>query len=137
MNDSRAFFDTNAIVYLYSSDEPEKQKKAFLALQSYDCVISRQVINEFCNVNIKKKKLPVAQLKSVLRNIKSLFRLIPVEDETVLYAIAIHERYGYSFYDSLIIASNCKYLFTEDLQDGQIIDGLIIINIFQDKTDEQ
>jgi predicted nucleic acid-binding protein len=136
MNGSRAFFDSNALVYLYSVDEPIKQSQALSALLSFECVISQQVINEFCNVNIQKKKMPLDKLKAVVENICYLFPLVSIEDRTVVYAITIHGRYGYSFYDSLIIAaaieSDSKYLFTEDLQDGQVIDGLTIANIFKD-----
>jgi predicted nucleic acid-binding protein len=134
MSDSRAFFDSNALVYLYSVDEPLKQRQALSALLTYDCVISRQVINEFCNVNLKKKKMLTGRLKDVIENVRYLFPLVPIDDNTVFSAITIHERYRYSYYDSLIIAaaiaSGSEYLFSEDMQDGQVIDGLTIVNIF-------
>jgi predicted nucleic acid-binding protein len=42
----------------------------------------------------------------------------------------------YSYYDCLIIASTletgCEYLFTEDMQDGQVIEGRVIRNIFRE-----
>jgi predicted nucleic acid-binding protein len=134
MSGERAFFDTNALVYLYSDDEPTKQGQALLALLTYECIVSRQVMNEFCNVCIKKQKLPVERLKQVIANIRYLYGFYEIQDETVLHAIAIHERFQFSYYDSLIVASalesGCGYLFTEDLQDGQMIDGLTIRNIF-------
>ena len=49
-------------------------------------------------------------------------------------AWAVQDRFGYSSWDSLIIAAalgaECDYLLTEDLQDGQEIDGLTIISPF-------
>jgi predicted nucleic acid-binding protein len=49
-------------------------------------------------------------------------------------AIDLQGRYKYGFYDSLIIAAaleaNCNVLYSEDLQDGQVIDGLVIKNPF-------
>lgn len=52
-------------------------------------------------------------------------------------ALNIHEKYGYSYYDCLMLSSaiqnKCAYIFTEDMQDGQIIDGLEIVNIFNRK----
>jgi predicted nucleic acid-binding protein len=137
MSGERAFFDTNALVYLYSGDEPQKQGRALRALLTHECIVSRQVMSEFCNVCIKKKKLPVERLKQIIINIRYLYGFYEIQDETVLHAIAIHERFGFSYYDSLIVAaaleSGCKYLFTEDLQNGQIIDGLTIRNIFAEK----
>jgi predicted nucleic acid-binding protein len=101
MNDVRAFVDTNVFVYLYSDVDDFKQKCAFFALNQYNCQISTQVINEFSHV----------------------------------CALDVHERYGYAYYDSLIIASalegNCRYLLSEDMADGQVIEGrLTIKNIF-------
>jgi len=54
---------------------------------------------------------------------------------TVYKALDIHSRYGYSYYDSLIIASalesDCKYLLSEDMADNQVIEGCLTIkNIF-------
>jgi predicted nucleic acid-binding protein len=50
---------------------------------------------------------------------------------TIIYATRITERYGFSFYDCLIISSclaiGCKVLFSEDLQHGQLIDGILEI----------
>ena len=59
------------------------------------------------------------------------------EIETIKYSWKIRRKYSYSYWDSLIIASalenNCKALYTEDIQDGQIIeDKLTIINPFKD-----
>jgi predicted nucleic acid-binding protein len=53
----------------------------------------------------------------------------------VVEALTIHEKYGYSYYDSLMVASalkqECQYLFSEDMSDGQVIErSLTIKNIF-------
>jgi predicted nucleic acid-binding protein len=134
MSGERVFFDTNMLVYLYSKDEPQKQKRALSALLSNECVVSGQVINEFCSVCIRKKKLTPGQLKNIVGNVRDIFELYPIEGETVVHALTVHERYKYSYYDSLIIASaieaECDYLFTEDMRDGQMIDGVTIRNIF-------
>ncbi|MCL1941141.1 MAG: hypothetical protein FWG09_04290 [Synergistaceae bacterium] len=56
-------------------------------------------------------------------------------DTNVTKTLDIHEKYRYSYYDSLIIASalehDCQYLLTEDMANGQVIEGqLTIQNIF-------
>jgi predicted nucleic acid-binding protein len=134
MSGEQVFFDTNALVYLYSDDEPQKQGQALMALLTHECIVSRQVVNEFCNVCIKKKKLPLERVQQIVTNIRYLYGFYEIQDETVLHALAIHDRYQFSYYDSLIVAaaleSDCDYLFTEDLQDGQVIDGLTVRNIF-------
>jgi len=50
-------------------------------------------------------------------------------------AWTIQDRYGQSWWDSLIIAaaqvSQCRYLLTEDLQDLQRFDDVTVINPFR------
>jgi predicted nucleic acid-binding protein len=58
-----------------------------------------------------------------------------VNQNTIHSALKIHKSYQYSYYDSLIIASalerDCNYLFSEDMNGGQIIDNkLKTINPF-------
>jgi predicted nucleic acid-binding protein len=61
-------------------------------------------------------------------------RATPLTQETHAAALAISKRYGFRIYDSLIVASainaGCSTLLTEDLQHGQVIDGLRIENPF-------
>lgn len=59
-----------------------------------------------------------------------------IDKEAILLSFKITKQYKYSIWDSLIIASalesNCSVLYTEDMQDGQIIDGkLTIVNPFE------
>ncbi|GMO44224.1 MAG: hypothetical protein Pg6C_06090 [Treponemataceae bacterium] len=51
MND-KAFIDTNVFVYLYSKDEINKKDISQIAVDKYDCIISTQLLNEFCNVYV-------------------------------------------------------------------------------------
>ena len=61
---------------------------------------------------------------------------VPISLDTHKGALAIAEKYGYNIYDALIAAaaleSGCKTLYSEDLQDGQIINRqLTVRNPFQ------
>jgi len=56
MKDESVFIDTNLIIYLYSKNDTEKQKQVINILSNYDCFVSTQVLNEFCNVAIKKQE---------------------------------------------------------------------------------
>jgi predicted nucleic acid-binding protein len=59
---------------------------------------------------------------------------VPVTVETHERAMHVAERYGYSIFDSLIIAAalhaGARTLYSEDMQDGQVIEGLTIRNPF-------
>lgn len=135
MNGDKAFVDTNVIVYLYSQADEQKRNRAYSVLKQYDCHISTQVLSEFSNICTKKWKLTKDRIKSFIIQICSYIDLVYIYEGTIEKALNIHEKYQYSYYDSLIIASalehECQYLLSEDMADGQVIEGkLIIQNIF-------
>ena len=84
---------------------------------------------------IKKLKMPIAEVKQVIKAIRDCCAIIIVDCDTVNKTLDIKEKYGYAYYDSLILVSalnsGCQRVFTEDMQDGQIIDDVLKIeNIF-------
>ena len=138
MSVDRAFIDTNVFVYLYSGDSEDfnKRRRAYEALEKYDCQISTQVLNEFSNICIKKLKIQKEQIKDFINQICSYCDLTYIDEETIDKALEIHAQYEYSYYDSLMIASalerDCDYIFSEDLSDGQVIEETLTIkNIFK------
>jgi len=129
------FLDTNILIYGYSQDEPEKQQLAIECLQSDDIWISTQVLNETINVLRRKFSLEYSEIRTVIEELTEQFEIAIVSVTTVETALNLAERYQYSYFDSLIIASalevGCKILYSEDLQNGQQIDNqLKIINPF-------
>jgi predicted nucleic acid-binding protein len=134
------FIDSNVILYLFSGDELTKKETAEHAIEAAlargDTAISFQVVQEVLSWIIHRASPPLRQ-EDVLRHLEQvllpLWRVSPSEP---LYrrALEIHWRYRYAFYDSLIIAAaleaGCTRLLSEDLQDGQRIDGLTIVNPF-------
>ena len=135
----RAFIDSNIFIYLYSATEIKKQKIAMNCVDNYDCVISTQVLNEFCNVCVKKFNINAKELNASIKEIIEGSILLFIDIEDVSNAISLHEKLGYGYWDCLMLVSalksECKYIFTEDLQDGQLIENrLIIKNIFQSTT---
>jgi predicted nucleic acid-binding protein len=103
-------------------------------LLEYDCIISTQVLSELSNVLSKKFLFSWKEILSVYDEMAALFNVHVVNSATIAKAIALAERYKYSYYDSLILASareaECATLFSEDFQDGQIIDGVKVVNPF-------
>ena len=135
----KVFIDTNIFIYLYSEDEIEKQTISQMAVDKYECLISTQVLNEFGNVCIRKLNKPVKEIILAVEEIIEQCTVTIIDEQIVKQTLNIHENYGFSYFDCLMIASalnsNCKYLFSEDLADGQIIDDkLIIVNIFKQKN---
>jgi predicted nucleic acid-binding protein len=131
----KAFVDTNILVYLYSEDEVAKRVAAYNAIEKYTCITSTQVLTEFSNVCIKKLHMRAEVISKSIDEITSACAIMPVEQETIKKALELHSKYGYSYYDCLIIASaliyHCALLLTEDMQDRHVIENsLTIHNIF-------
>jgi predicted nucleic acid-binding protein len=132
----RAFIDTNVFVYLNSENDPEKQQAAKNAINNYDCVVSTQVANELSNVLLRKYKKSVTEIKATIEAVETVCDIALITLITTDKALDLHSKYGYSFYDSLILASaienECKYVISEDLHSGAIIDGkTTILNVFK------
>jgi predicted nucleic acid-binding protein len=132
MNDN-CFIDTNILVYCYTDDESEKQRKALDIANRPDTFISTQVLTELSNTLKRKFNLNWKEIEMVLSEVNSGFNVYLNKPETIERSCRIAKKYGYSFYDSLIITSalscNCKTLYSEDLQDGQKIEKkLTIVN---------
>jgi predicted nucleic acid-binding protein len=131
MNGKRVFVDTNMVIYSYSKSEPLKQQKANTAIINNECVISSQVLNEYANVCIKKLGVSAEYVHQDILNILNNCECYTVDVETIEHALFLQSRYGYSYYDSVILASaldcSCEYLFSEDFQDNQIIENTLTI----------
>ena len=125
MRGTEAFFDTNVLLYLLSGDTSKADRAE--ALVTAGGVISVQVLNEFASVASRKLGMSWAEIREVLQTLRAVCRVEPMTLETHDRGLALSERYGFAIYDSMILASallaGCSVVFTEDLQDGQSIDG--------------
>ena len=135
MSADRDFIDTNILAYAFSLDEPQKMNVAMGVLNSGTVMISRQVLREYVNIAFKKMKMQPSEIIKRVNEITCALEVADETDELLKNAIRLKEKYGYSYYDSLIIASaltaNCKYLYSEDMRHGQTIEGkLTIVNPF-------
>ena len=129
MNAIEAFLDTNVLLYLLSRNAAKANRAEELIAAGG--VISVQVLNEFASVASRKLGMSWAEIREVLETVRSICRIEPLSLETHDRGLAVAERYGFSVYDSMILASallaDCTTLFTEDLQDGQRIDGRLTV----------
>ncbi|MBW2027061.1 MAG: PIN domain-containing protein [Deltaproteobacteria bacterium] len=135
----RCFFDTNILVYMFDQDSPEKKDYACRLFETEvsagRAVVSTQVLQEFYVTVTRKLSVPLdpKTAEEVVRNL-SLLRVIQIDVERILGAMARGRRMKISFWDSLIIeaalSAGANRLLTEDLNHGQVIDGLKIENPF-------
>ena len=134
---ARVFVDTNIWIYAKVT-KPDSLKHqialTFLRGNTDRIIISTQVVNEFYSVMIKNH-IPENVIRESLEHLIPEVDLYTITLSTIKLSWRIREKYNYSIYDSLIIASdleaNCTILYSEDLQDKQLIEGrLRIFNPF-------
>ena len=126
----KAFFDTNVLIYAVAQDDPRGPRAE--ALLAAGGVASVQVLNEFVSVARRKLQMPWKNVNQALEAIRVLCPSpVPITITTHEAALRIAEDYGYEIYDALVVSAaleaGCKTLCSEDLQDGQVIDGKLTI----------
>jgi predicted nucleic acid-binding protein len=125
-----AFLDSNVVLYALGSEEPKRLRA--LDLIAVRPTISTQVVNECSHVLRRKAGWEPGQLAQELPMFLGLMRVVDIGMLQIREAWRIAERYGYSHFDSLIIASalyaGCRTLWTEDLQHGQVIDAKLTLS---------
>jgi predicted nucleic acid-binding protein len=127
----KVFLDTNILIYAYSGTEPDKRDIALNILEEHSIVISIQVLNEFIWIMNRKYGVSFEKLQILSDIFWQRFEVALLRKSSVDKALSLANQYKYSYWDSLIIASalenKCKILYTEDMQDGQIIEGKLKI----------
>jgi predicted nucleic acid-binding protein len=134
------FLDTNIFVYSFDARSPGKAARASKlikrAIETRRGIVSYQVVQEFFNVALRRFAKPMTEPEA-RQYLSVTFRpLLSVHSSLGLYgdALRVTSQFGYSWYDSLIIASaisgECETLYSEDFQDGQRIANLTISNPF-------
>lgn len=138
------FVDTNILVYTRDASEPEKQAMSMRAMERLwrrrNGRTSVQVLNEFY-VTVTRKLSPGLDSLTAWADVEALFAWDPTPTDRRLIerARGIETRYGFSWWDALVVAaaqrSGCAILLTEDLQDRQTVDGVRIVNPFAASLD--
>jgi len=141
----KIFIDTNIFVYAFLEPKEDLDKQKHLqavnllkSIQEFNVVISVQVLNEFYNA-LLKYNINDNKILQKLQQIIDIVYIASLTLDTVIKCWEIRSKYKFSYYDSLIVASalenDCKILYTEDMQNGQIIeDRLKIVNPFTEKV---
>jgi predicted nucleic acid-binding protein len=113
-----------------------KYALAFQLIGSVGLIVSTQVINEVCSVLLRKAAFTEAQIKQTVQDFYDSCFVVELNAEILLNASNLRIRYGFSFWDGLIVASalsaNAEILYSEDMQDGLVVDQrLTIVNPFK------
>ena len=128
------FLDSNVLVYAFTTDPRATRAQELL---ERGCIVGAQGLNEFTNVARRRLGMTWGEVREALAAIRIVCRtILPINIDTHTDALRIAERYGYGIFDALMIASalsgNCGVLWSEDMQDGIIVDRrLRIANPFR------
>ena len=129
---SDIFFDTNVVVYSLS-DDPRKQARSERLLRAGG-VVSVQVLNETTRVARDPKKMGKtwSEVHVILAGVRAKCEVVPLTIQLHQRGLLYAERYQFGIFDSMILAaaveSGCTTLFSEDMKNGQVIDGVTIKN---------
>lgn len=130
----KSTLDTNVLIYAFGKKDDTRKQIAKEIITKCN-IISLQVVNEMVYVLLKKFKFQQSEANTVIHFIKQRFIISDLNIATLDQTLKIAAQYGFSFWDSMIVASalnnHCSVLYSEDFQHNQIIEGkLQIINPF-------
>jgi predicted nucleic acid-binding protein len=127
---AKAFFDTNVLIYAVAREDPRiTQAEELLALGG---VLSVQILNEFASVARRTILISGSDVTEALDALRVLCPSpLPITIEMHEAALKIAEQHGYNIYDALVVSAaleaGCTTLYSEDLHDGQTMDGQLTI----------
>jgi predicted nucleic acid-binding protein len=132
---------------VYARDTADLAKQAHAALwmdalwRSRRGRVSSQVLSEFY-VTVTQKLKPGLGRDLARGDVLALSEWRPVATDLHVFEHAWHvqDRYGLSFWDALIVGAaqvcGASYLLTEDLQDGQELGGIRVVDPFSHHPDD-
>ena len=138
MND-KYFFDTNILVYANDSSEEAKQEisRSLIkdSLKKRNGVISVQVLSEFWVTVTRKLKKPLSsEIADKEIGLFQLMEIVNLDFPLFKDALRFQRLMKVSYWDSLILAASysagCKTIYTEDLNHGQIVSNMELVNPF-------
>ena len=127
---AEAFVDTNIVIYAFATDDPQAATAGLIL--SRRPAISVQVLNEFAAVCRRKQELPWDEIAARLAVVRELCSaVLPLTIDVHATAMRLAATAGIGVYDSLIVAAalqaGCATLWSEDMQDGRLIDDRLTI----------
>jgi predicted nucleic acid-binding protein len=136
---AECFIDTNLFIYQLEASDESKSATAdriiCKGIETRNACISFQVVQECLNIKAEVS-LSTDEAKQYLDHVLAPLFRVPASLSLYRRALDLQTRYRYGFYDSLVIAAaldaGCTRLYSEDLQDGQRIEGLTVENPFRE-----
>lgn len=133
----RVFLDTNLWIYFYAKDPADKSQTVTQLISNNAELIglSTQTLGELFHVLTRKKFTSQAEAVAIVSDLIQSFPIWDIDAAKVSKALEINTKYGYTYWDSLILATallgDCAVIYSEDMQHNQIIESqLRLLNPF-------
>ena len=133
MRQDRTLIDTNILIYMFSPEDPSKRAKAIQAVRGLEKqgIVSTQVLQEFYWISTRKLRMNPLESKTIVAEFTE-GEVVSTTPNLILDAIDLSIVSGFTIWDSLIvqaaIAGRCSRIFTADLNHGQVVKGIKIVN---------
>lgn len=129
------FIDTNIWLYAFiEGDDPQKTAHAKSLIETQRAIyVSTQVINEVCVNGVKKAHFSEQQVQQLIESFYAKYVVVDLSKSLLLKASALRRQNALSFWDSIVVSialhANVSVLYSEDIQDGLVIENKVrIIN---------
>ena len=133
----RLTLDTNVLVYAADVDAGERHPWAANLVERaarVDGVLTLQCLSEFFAVMTRRGKVPPKTAGELVERLMAVFPVVPASERCLAQAIKAVCSHRLAFWDAMIWAASreagCRYLLSEDLQNGRTLEGVTIVNPF-------
>jgi predicted nucleic acid-binding protein len=130
------FVDSNVWLYAFiETQDVDKANIAAVLIQNQSIAVSTQIINEVCSNLIRKAHFSEEATRELVLSFYDRYEVVGIDKEILLQSSRIREKHNFSFWDSLVVAcavqSGADILYSEDMQDGFILEETTIVNPFK------
>lgn len=137
-NKKICLLDSNIWLYAFmEGQDAEKSKAAKSVIQNQETSIatSTQIINEVCVNLVRKAHFPEEKIQKLIESFHNKYFVVGMDKEILVSASKIRSQHSFSYWDSLVFTSalsiGAEVLYSEDMQDGFIIENTRIVNPFR------
>jgi len=136
-------FDTNVLVYATAAISDDKVTRArdllARAMRGATSVLLLQTLAEFCNVAVRKAKIPTKDVRTIIEAWRAVWPIQAADESDLLTALEAVRAHRLAFWDAMLWASaqraGVRHMLTEDFQDGFVLQDVTFINPFRREND--
>jgi predicted nucleic acid-binding protein len=134
--------DTNILLYVLDVGDARRQARAaeiVLRAAPAGGILAQQVLGEFVHASRRIRDIPRTSLAGIVAGMRASFDVVAASPTDFDAGLGAHFEHGIPFWDALIWATvrsaGCRWLLTEDYQDGRSLGGVTFVNPFTPAND--